>query len=98
MSQCSETMADIPTSNLSDQNQFVLVVSYESLLVQQVYHTKLKSLGALGACVVKNALQICSNSQMHSLFLDNFFSSYQLLCDITIQGFRNTGLCVMIGS
>ena len=41
--------------------------------------------------VVMNVLQICSNPQMHSIFFDDFFSSYQLLCDLTVQGFRATG-------
>ena len=44
----------------------------------------------LGTRVVKKALEICENPKDHSVFFDNFFSSYQLITDLGIKGFRAT--------
>ena len=45
----------------------------------------------LGARVVKNALEICKNPKDDSVYFDNFFSSYSLICDLATKGFRATG-------
>ena len=45
----------------------------------------------LGTCVVKKALEICENPKDHSVFFNNFFSSYQLITDLGTKGFRATG-------
>ena len=41
--------------------------------------------------VVKNALENCKNPKDHSVYFDNFFSSYSLICDLATKGFRTTG-------
>ena len=46
---------------------------------------------ALGTRVAKNALEICKNPKDHSVYFDNFFSSYSLICDLATKGFRATG-------
>ena len=45
----------------------------------------------LGERVVKTALKTCDNPVNHSVFFDNFFSSYKLLVDLDVKGFRATG-------
>ena len=45
----------------------------------------------LGERVVKTALKTCDNPVNHSVFFDNFFSSYNLLVDLDVKGFRATG-------
>ena len=45
----------------------------------------------LGTRVVTKALEICENPKDHSVFFDNFFSSYQLITDLGTKGFRATG-------
>ena len=45
----------------------------------------------LGTRVVKNASEICKNPKDHSVYFDNFFSSYSLICDLATKGFRATG-------
>ena len=42
----------------------------------------------LGTHVVKNGLEICKNKKDHSVYFDNFFSSYSLMwpCSHGIQG------------
>ena len=45
----------------------------------------------LGTRVVKNALEICKNPKDHSVYFNNFFSSYSLICDLETKGFRATG-------
>ena len=46
---------------------------------------------SIGTRVVKKALEICENSKDHSVFFDNFFSSYQFITDLGTKGFRATG-------
>ena len=45
----------------------------------------------LGTCVLKNALKICKNPKDHSIYFENFFSSYSLICDLATTGFRTNG-------
>ena len=45
----------------------------------------------LGTRVVKKALERCNQPELHSVFFDNFFSSYQLFIDLDQMGFRTTG-------
>ena len=45
----------------------------------------------LGTRVVKNALAVCEHPNRHSVFFNNFFSSYQLFSDLHDQGFSATG-------
>ena len=45
----------------------------------------------LGTHVVKKNLEICENPKDHSVFFDNFFSSYQLITDLGTKEFRATG-------
>ena len=45
----------------------------------------------LGTRVVKNALEICKNPKDHSVYFDNFFSSYSLICDLATKRVRATG-------
>ena len=45
----------------------------------------------LGTRVVQEALEICTSPQLHSVYFDNFFTSYQLLLDLDKAGFRATG-------
>ena len=45
----------------------------------------------MGTRVVKNASEICKNPKDHSVYFDNFFSSYSLICDLATKGFRATG-------
>ena len=45
----------------------------------------------LGSRVVKRALSVCKSADHHSVFFDNFFSSYKLLVDLKTMGFRATG-------
>ena len=45
----------------------------------------------LGAGVVKNTLEICKNLKDHSVYFDNFFLSYSLICDLATWGFMATG-------
>ena len=44
-----------------------------------------------GTRVAKEALEICTSPQLHSVYFDNFFTSYQLLLDLDKAGFRATG-------
>ena len=41
--------------------------------------------------VVKNAFEIFKNPKDHSVYFDNFSSSYSLICDLATKGFRATG-------
>ena len=41
--------------------------------------------------MLKNALNLCKRPSNHSVYFDNFFSSYQLLSDLDKKGFRATG-------
>ena len=43
-----------------------------------------------GERVVKNALEICKNPKDHSVYFNNFFSSYSLICDLATEGFGAT--------
>ena len=45
----------------------------------------------LVTCVVKNALEICKNPKDHSVYFDNFSSSYSLICKFATKGFTATG-------
>ena len=45
----------------------------------------------LGTCVLKNALKICKNPKDRSVYFDNFFSNYSLICDLATTGFRANG-------
>ena len=45
----------------------------------------------LSICVVKNALEIFKNPKDHSVYFDNFFSSYSLICKFATKGFTATG-------
>ena len=45
----------------------------------------------LGTDVMKNALEVCECPSNHSVYFDNFFSSYQLLSYLFKKGFRATG-------
>ena len=45
---------------------------------------------SLGTRVVKKALEICENPKDHSVFFDNFYSSYQFITDLGTKGFRAT--------
>ena len=59
-----------------------------------IYEGKAKVEGSdepLGTRVVKNALTICDQPEFHSVYFDNFFTSYKLLVDLHEQGFRATG-------
>ena len=44
----------------------------------------------LGTCVAENALEICKNPQDHSVYFDNFFSSYSLISALATKRFRAT--------
>ena len=50
-----------------------------------------KSEETLGSRVVKRALDVCLNPGYHSVYFDNFFSSYKLLVDLGKKGFQATG-------
>ena len=41
--------------------------------------------------MVKNVLKVCERTSNHSVYFDNFLSSYQLLSDLDKKGFRATG-------
>ena len=41
--------------------------------------------------MVKNALEVCKRPSNHSVYFDNFFSSYQLLSDLDKKIFWATG-------
>ena len=41
--------------------------------------------------VVKNALENCKNPKDHSVYFDNFFSSYSLIYDLATKGFISAG-------
>ena len=45
----------------------------------------------LGTRLVKNVLEFCERTSNHSVYFDNFLSSYQLLSDLDRKGFRATG-------
>ena len=45
----------------------------------------------LGICVVKNVLENCKSRKDHSVYFDNFFSRYSLVCHLATKGFRATG-------
>ena len=45
----------------------------------------------LGNRILRNALKVCHQSNTHSLYFDNFFSSYQLLVYLNQVGFRAPG-------
>ena len=53
----------------------------------------------LGTRVVKNALKVCQQRNTHTVYFDNFFSSYQLLVNLNQMGFRATSTmrkdCIM---
>ena len=38
-----------------------------------------ESADPLGTCFVKNALKVCQQPNTHSVYFDNFFSSYEIL-------------------
>ena len=37
--------------------------------------------------MAKNALEVCERPNNHSVYFDNFFSSYELLSDLDKKGF-----------
>ena len=39
---------------------------------------------------MKNALKVCEQRNTHTVYFDNFFSSYQLLVNLNQMGFRAT--------
>ena len=45
----------------------------------------------LGTYILKNALKVCQQKNTHSVYFDNFFSSYQLVVYLNQAGFRATG-------
>ena len=45
----------------------------------------------LATSVVKSTPEVCEGPSNHSLYFDNFFSSYQLLSELDKKGFRVTG-------
>ena len=93
------TTAVIHVSNSYVQSQFVsdmlwvlasaTGVPYKIEIYQGM--TNQGSDEALGTRAAKNALEICKNPKDHSVYFDNFFSSYSLICDLTTKGFRATG-------
>ena len=47
--------------------------------------------GPLGSRVVNNLLSVCETPANHHVFMDNFFTSYDLLAKLKLEGFRATG-------
>lgn len=45
----------------------------------------------LGTRVVTNMLEVIENPKRHKVYFDNFFTSYNLLCDLKQRGFCATG-------
>jgi DNA excision repair protein ERCC-6 len=45
----------------------------------------------LGSFVIKQLLQVVDNPACHTITFDNFFNSYQLLCDLRERGIAATG-------
>ena len=48
--------------------------------------------GPLGPRVVLGLLKVCENPANHHVFVDNFFSSYDLHVSLKKQYFRSTGI------
>ena len=58
----------------------------------QIYEGKAdESDDPLGTHVVRNTLKVCQQPNTHSVYFDNFFSSYHLLVYLNQVGFRAPG-------
>ena len=47
--------------------------------------------GPLGSRVVNTLLQVCNKQNTHHVFMDNFFTSYDLMLDLKQRNFQATG-------
>ena len=58
----------------------------------EIYEGKtINETGPLGSRVVQGLLKVCKNPANHHVFVDNFFSSYDLHVSLKKQHFRSTG-------
>ena len=53
--------------------------------------TDQNEVGPLGSRVVLKLLQVCKNPENHHIFMDNFFTSYDLLVQLKAKNFKATG-------